>query len=378
MPLVLNERVAQSISSISHLEFMVIIDAVIAAALLLGGGMVAKNKVPDCIDCGDSDDYRYTSEAFIKPISCVDKGFDLPSYLSTRSSPKSPVYMWYEKLPVVGSLAGRGHEFLSIGKGWGESCLLNPNGAGCRPFRNVIFKFKDLEECLQDVKADGSWMKKKSTEMIFKRFKYSNTGRLVTRLVMLVNKFSLDDTDEWDQAAFAAMAKDPSDQERIKQCMNVISQDELKCFPVLLGAPGYSGVSVVEHSEHGHPDRLISHTCQVPPVCSRLAMQNLYQFQALHFRKNYIGAGVDVLIHLSRKKTWVTLQDGTLRNQGCELKHTYMKNGIVCWYFPKCVRFMMEKICQEHEQCCPTPAIHQACKQDLSSPECRVCPLTYN
>ena len=342
----------------------------VATLMVMALGTVVIMKQPG--DVGPYLQSEYPPSAFIEPIDCVDEGFDLPSYLASQHhAERSPVRLWWERFPVVGR-AGLGHEFVSIGKEWGESCLLSPNGVGCRPFRNVIQKFKELETCLNDVQADGKWMKKKSVKMIYDRFKFSDVERIVNRLAMLANKFSLEDTEEWDRA-FTSMAEDSNDQQLIKQCMNVISQDQLKCLPPLMGAPGFSGISVVEHSEHGHPDRLISHTCKIPPVCSRLAMQRLYQFQTLHFRPNYITGGADVLIQLSRRKTWVSLPDGTIRNQGCELKNPYKKEGIVCWYFPKCTQFMMEKMCQEHEQCCPSLETHQACKKDLRSPECRVC-----
>lgn len=299
----------------------------------------------------------YSVDAFIEPIECIDDGFDLPSYLD--SSRVSSTRIWYENMPIIGI---KGHEFISIGKGWGESCLLSPEAAGCRPFRNVIRKFQELETCVQGIKADGKWMQGQSATMTFERFQYSDASRIVTRLVMLATKLG-DDPDGWDKAV-AAMTTDGKGQKVIKNCLNSISRNELKCYPVLMGAPGFTGVSLFEHSKHGHPTRRISKTCKIPPICSRLAVQRLYQFQTMRFQPNLIVGGADVLIQLARKKTWVDLPDTTIRNQGCELKNQYKKNGIVCWYFAKCAQFMMEQICQEHEQCCPTPDIHEACKQE--------------
>lgn len=328
----------------------------------------------------DPADYRsskYPAHHYVQRINCMDEGFDLNGYLTTergdlddRMPPKVRFYFekWFNK-------AFTGHTFPAIGqgpKGWGESCLDDIDAAGCRPFRNVITKFQNLDTCLAGVAADGSWMNTKPSVREFNRYHYKDSRRIITRLAKLATGSTGD--DEWkSQDKLHNMVAFQEATVVIDRCVEQnINREELKCLPVLLGAPGYVGLTVLEHNEHQHEknDRHLSHNCRVPPACGRLAIERLYHYQNMYFDNSFVLGGLRSK-RLNKGKTWAVVDD-ELRNYGCEIDPKAY-GQVVCWHHAKCTRLMMQQLCQEHEQCCPSTLVHEACRAGLRNKHCKVC-----
>lgn len=306
---------------------------------------------------------NFNVEDFVEPIDCIDDGFDLSAYLKiSQSKTESPlVHFWYEKMY---DKVGRAHQFMSVGEGWGESCLRNENGAGCAPFKLIIEKFRQLEGCLENIPTDGEWMNKTTVDGHFNDVKYSDVEKLITRLAMLANKPDQD----WKRSSL--LEKMTSKPDQVAKCVREITRNQLKCLPVLFGAPGFDGLTLQDHHLHGkfEQHRFLSHDCQIAPVCSRLAAQRLYHFQTMFFQPNYLKGGWRSSINLNRNDIWVSV-DGKLRNQGCEIDPARF-GGVLCWQYTKCARLIMSQLCSQYEQCCPSLKVHQECRQGL---KCKVC-----
>lgn len=320
---------------------------------------------------------KYPSSLFVRRINCVDEGFDLDGYLTTergdlkdQMSPNVRFYFqkWFNKVFT-------GHTFSAIGegpKGWGESCLDDIDAAGCRPFRNVITKFQALDTCLSGIAANGKWMNRHPSVREFTRYHYKDSRKIMTRLAMFAAR-STGDEDWINEDKLLSIVAYREAAQAVYQCVDKhMSHDDLKCLPVLLGAPGYVGLTVLEHHEHQHGNnqRHLSHTCRVPPACGRLAIERLYHYQNMHFEKTFV-LGFLRTKKMRNGKTW-TVVDDELRNSGCEITpEAYGR--VVCWHFSKCIRLMMQQLCREHDQCCPSNVVHLACKEGLRHEHCRVC-----
>lgn len=341
-----------------------------------------------------------TAEEFVKPLQCMNKDFDLDGYLEkqTQAAPvnqpgmellmTTPSYpLDFVPQPVrtvmrFTSMFGAGHTWVSIQRD-GKSCLQAAlqgdayDVHGCAPFSNVVKSLNNLKKCIQyrtNENPKGRWVSGTLAKLNFKSFQTSDYDRIMIRLAMLAGK----DSNTWMEDNELKSIFNQEQLQRsgpmVRQCIKeaLVEREDMKCYTVLMNAPGITGPTLFDHPPAPKLKPRVTTKCNVLPVCSRLAFEKLHHFQNARYDITFVQ-GIWKSWGIKNEKSWIMAQNGQPTvNQKCNINLNAM-GPTICWNFSECAAAMLKVVCQEHPLCCPSVQVRDACKKDITSPECKVC-----
>lgn len=318
--------------------------------------------------------------------SCMNVNFDMKSHLRAMEDnedrkiqllangkldlltkgPKDPKWAF--------ALFGSGHSWVNVG----HRCLDHPGAYDCQPFSNVTEKLNDLRTCLTkklDVSAAGRWLNRPSQVENFEFYQVKPIDRIVYRLAILANKESSEWLTEAQLLSIFSPEQLPSLSDTLDTCLEdaIVERDDLKCWPVLMGAPGFTGLTLLDHEGDIRSPPKITDTFNVNPVCARVAIEELTHFQAVYFDKNLFN-GYQRTRGIYWRSNWARTETGRMVHRKCQRKPSFLKPTL-CWNFSECVPEMLRIACSRYVDCCPDVFIHAACVADLGSPRCSVSKL---
>ena len=363
-------------------------------------------------------------------IDCIDQGFPLSQYLQAQqqeltSNQSSILLQMNSKLNLVRPdlndsqwaqmFFGSGHNWANLGsrcwrpsqretgppkRGSGVSghpttgqasprplvAVLSPDPSGCRPFQGITRRFRALYECFETHvgPALGPWMEGRHQQEYFEQYHMTPGERLLLRLAMFAAKGDAGSDVSWlkniakFQSTFSLEQRQDGTIDRALKCVTQaqMHQRDFKCYIVLMGAPGFSGLTVQDHvgpeDVNVRPDpKKTTQTCDVPRVCGRLGLQYIHHFQGLYFDQKLLR-GWTKLRKTKSRTSWVGMNNDTttMVNRVCNAKNP---GQILCWNFTECLQQMLKRVCAEHPSCCPSTRVYESCKGDIRSKACSVC-----
>ena len=277
-------------------------------------------------------------------------------------------------------LVGSGHSWVAVG----ARCLEQDEHAlspDCAPFSHLIARLRAGRTCLNSAlngALDGRWMNRPSQVSNFEYYRvHSMADRIMYRLAMLANK----DQPSWNSDAALTSIFSPEQLANeglgdvLRTCLTTahLSRSDFQCWPVLMGEPGFTGLTVFDHQGGIRSKPKVTDECPVAPVCGRLAVAKLAHFQALYFDKWLVQGWFKSLRIQNQRRNWIhPIETEEWKHRKCQLNNALLGPSL-CWNFSECVPEMLKLVCAEHPACCPDPTVHQACAQDPGSSQCRLC-----
>lgn len=219
---------------------------------------------------------------YVQPISCIDKGFDIASYIKQQKPSTNEKGIEIKANSLINLLNFRkdffgAHFFFPYGHSWAQfgkthvPCLqqdlkmlrkIRDSGRyeldvdGCVPYLNHIEQFTKLKQCLHSKglgKPRGPWIKADKNRMYdqFKNYKVDNMEQFLYYYSIQassenpiwaanstkLNNFYHDREDINDKAVqYAAECLD-----KVK-----VTRDDMKCFTPLMASPGFTPSTILD------------------------------------------------------------------------------------------------------------------------------------
>lgn len=332
---------------------------------------------------------------WIAPLSCMDEGFDMPSYFKNDTRyPGSSIDM------VSDGKLKDPHTWTDFRVG--NSCLRSKDlkADGCLPYTNVVKQFHGFETCLNEkytvyqnsatsveenyevLMENNFWLNGATPKSQFDMYRMNSFERLLTRLSMLAGKIGVKDWSANDKLddIFDSDKLQYGYGDHVRSCLSKfkLNRKRVKCFAVLMGSPGFTGLTMVDHTEwlkntdkKEKAQMKVFKTCKVQPVCGRMAIEKLHHFQNSHFDVQHVRGFIKTA-KTKLLKSWVKGIDGQMMNRQCQLNNKRMGDTL-CWHFTECMKKMLTLVCSEHPDCCPDQKTQKACAQNIKSFGCKVC-----